>query len=225
MMTSHRRWTSFRFSTITGLLLLALAFQAKAITLNFQGLNGTVINFDTNSTFGFTSTNGYQFSISSVGDGAADSVGLKGYVSPGGPFTIGLIQILGSTQTAPVTGSGTLHITDSFATDLTGLIQWDTITTIGGGAVTEITGELNLTGITYSGANSDLAALAAAGPATDDITLVFNPAQTLTQLASGGGQTSYSGTIFAVPEPGTWMLVAMGTCLGVFLRGRSQIRR
>ena len=224
MMTSHRRWTSFRFSTITGLLLLALSFEAKAITLNFQGLNGTVISFDTNSTFGFTSTNGYQFSISSVSDGAADSVGLKGYVSPGGPFTIGLIQILGSTQTAPVTGSGTLHITDSLATDLTGSIQWDTIMTIGGGAVTEITGEINLTGIIYGGANSDLGALASAGSATDDITLQFL-GQTLTQLTTNGGQTSYSGTIFAVPEPGTWMLVAMGTCLGVFLRGRSQIRR
>jgi hypothetical protein len=224
MMTSHSRWTSFRFSMITGLLLLALSFQAKAITLNFQGLNGTVINFDTNSTFGFTSTNGYQFSISSVVGGAGDAVNLDGYVSPGGPFTIGTIQILGLTQTAPVTGSGTLHITDALSTDLTGSIHWDTITTIGASGIIQLTGVLNLTGITYGGANSDLGALASAGSATDDITLQFL-GQTLTQLTTNGGQTSYSGTIFAVPEPGTWMLVAMGTCLGVFLRGRSQIRR
>ncbi len=225
MMNSRMRWAVFRFSTITGLLLLALSYQARAITLNFQGLNGTVIYFGTNSTFGFSSTNGYQFSISSVGDGVGDAVGLDGYVSSGGPFTIGTIQVLGSTETAAVTGSGTLHITDALATDLTGSIEWDTITTISGGAVTEITGELNLTGITYGGANSDLAALAAAGSGTDDITLEFNPAMTLTQLASAGGQSAYSGTIFAVPEPGTWMLVAMGTCLGALLRGRSQIRR
>jgi hypothetical protein len=224
MMTSQARWVISRFSTITGLLLLSLSFQAKAITLNFQGLNGTVIDFATNSTFGFTSTNGYQFSISSS-DGVEDSVGLDGYVSPGGPFTIGTIQTFGTTETAPVTGSGTLHITDASALDLTGSIEWDTITTVSGGAVTEITGELNLTDIAYSGANSDLSALKAAGDATDDITLHFNPAQTLSQLVSVGGQTAYSGTIFAVPEPGTWILVAMGTCLGAFLRGRKQIRR
>jgi hypothetical protein len=28
-----------------------------------------------------------------------------------------------------------------------------------------------------------------------------------------------------VPEPGTWALVAIGTGLGVFLRGRRQVRR
>jgi hypothetical protein len=220
------RWAILRFSTITGLLLLSLSFQAKAITLNFQGLNGTVISFATNSTFGFTSTNGYQFSISSVSGGVMDSVGLDGYVNPGGPFTIGTIQIFGSTQTAPVTGSGTLHITDTNATDLTGSVHWDSITTVGGGSgVIELTGVLNLTGIAYGGTSSDLGALAAAGAGTDDITLQFTPAQTLTQLASGGGQTSYSGTIYAVPEPSAWVLVAMGTCLGVFRRGRSGIRR
>lgn len=224
MKMSLMRWASFRFSTIIGLLLLSLSFQAQAITLNFQGLNGTVINFGTNSTFGFTSTNGYQFSISSS-DGVQDSVGLNGFLSPGGPFTIGTIQTFGTTETAPVTGSSTLHITDTNALDLTGSIQWDTITTISGGAVTEITGELNLTAIAYGGVNSDLNALKAAGAATDDITLHFSPTETLTQLASSGGQTAYSGTIFAVPEPGTWMLVAMGTCLGVFLRGRNAFRR
>ncbi len=223
MMTSHARWTFFRFSTITGLLLLSLAWQAKAITLNFQGLNGTAINFATNSTFSFTSTNGYQFSISSS-DGVQDSVSLNGYVSPRGPFTIGTIQTFGSTETAPVTESGTLHITDASALDLTGSIEWDTITTISGGAVTEITGELNLTAIAYGRANSDLNALKVAGDATDDITLHFNPAETLTQQVSGGGQTAYSGTIFAVPEPGTCMLVAMGTYFGMFIRGRRQIR-
>ena len=224
MKTLFLRSVTFRSCTATIALLLSLSFQARAITLNFQGLDGTVINFATNSTFGFTSTNGYQFSISSVIGGVADAVGLKGYVSPGGPFTIGLIQILGSTQTAPVTGSGTLRITDALATDLTGSIQWDSITTIGASGSIQLTGVLNLTGITYGGANSDLGALAAAGAGTDDITMQFL-GQTLTQLVSNGGQTSYSGTIYAVPEPGTWMLVAMGTCLGVFLRGRRQIRR
>jgi len=224
MITSRTRCAAFGFSTMIGLLFLSLSLPVRAITLNFQALNGTVISFDTNSTFGFTSTNGYQFSISSS-DGAGDAVNLDGYVSPGGSFTIGTIQTFGSTETAPVTGSSTLHITDTSALDLTGSIEWDTITTVSGGAVTEITGELNLTAIAYGGANSDLSALKAAGAGTDDITLHFSPAETLTQLTSAGGQSSYSGTIYAVPEPGTWVLAAIGTCLAALLRGRSQVRR
>src|SRR5665811_1252112 len=99
MKTGHVRQASVRFFTITILLLVALTFQARAaITLNFQALDGTVINFATNSTFGFTSTNGYQFSISSVQGGVGDSVGDNGYVSPGGPFTIGAITIVGGLQ-------------------------------------------------------------------------------------------------------------------------------
>src|SRR5271170_4086984 len=105
MKTGHVRHASVRFLTITILLMLALTFQSRAaITLNFQGLDGTVISFATNSTFGFTSTNGYQFSISSVLGGAGDSVGLDGFVSPGGPFTIGPITISGGLQSASVTG-------------------------------------------------------------------------------------------------------------------------
>jgi hypothetical protein len=210
-------------------LLISCAFcvvqQATAITLNFHNLNGTVVNFAGNSTFSFTSTNGYQFSISSVNGGLGDSVGLNGYLSPGGPFTIGAITISGGFQSAPVTGTSTLHITDALATDLTGSIQWIDIATIGVGGIVNLSGTLNLTGINYPGANSDLGVLKAAGSASDVVTFQFVPAETLTQLANTGGQTSYSGSIFAIPEPGTWVLVAMGTVFGVFLRGRKQVCR
>ena len=60
------KFFSLRFCAAITALLLPLSFQAKAITLNFQSLDGTVLNFAANSTFNFTSTNGYQFSISSV---------------------------------------------------------------------------------------------------------------------------------------------------------------
>jgi hypothetical protein len=226
MKTGHIRCASVRFLTITILLLLTLTFQARAaITLNFQALDGTVINFGTNSTFGFTSTNGYQFSISSVQGGVGDSVGDNGYVAPGGPFTIGAITIVGGLQSATVTGTSTLHITDNATLDLTGTINWVSIATISVAGVLDLNGQVNLTAITYSGTNSDLNALAAAGSGTDVVTFQFVPAKTLTQLTTTGGQTSYSGSITAVPEPGTWVLVAMGTGLGVFLRGRRQARR
>jgi hypothetical protein len=205
--------------------LLSLSLPAKAITLNFQGLDGTVINFATNSTFNFTSIGGYQFSISSVLGGVGDSEGLDGFLSPGGPFTIGAITVAGGLQSAPVTGTSTLHITDNATLDLTGTINWVNIATISVAGVLNLNGQVNLTAITYSGTNSDLQALAAAGAGEDVVTFQFVPPQTLTQLTTTGGQTSYSGSISAVPEPGTWMLVAMGTGLGVFLRGRKFARR
>ena len=219
------RSATLRFCAATIALLLSLSFQARAITLNFQGLDGTVISFTSNSTFGFTSTNGYQFSISSVAGGVGDSVGLDGFLSPGGPFTIGAITTNAGLQSAPVTGTSTLHITDNATLDLTGAINWISIGTINTLGIINLNGQVNLTAITYTGTNSDLTALAAAGSATDVVTFQFVPAKDLTQLSTTGGQTSYSGTITAVPEPGAWVLVAMGTGLGVFLRGRKQVRR
>jgi hypothetical protein len=225
MKTFSIRSATFHSCTASIALLLSLSYQAKAITLDFQGLDGTVINFTTNSTFGFTTTNGYQFSISSVTGGAGTSVGFNGYLSPGGPFTIGAITTNAGLQSAPVTGTSTLHITDNAATDLTGTINWISIGTINVLGVLDLSGQVNLTGITYPGGNSDLGALAAAGSASDVVTFQFIPAKDLTLLSTAGGQTSYSGSITSVPEPGTWVLVALGTGLGVFLRGRKQVRR
>ena len=217
---------TFRSCVASILLVFGLASPSQAaITLNFQSLDGTVINFATNSTFGFTSTNGYQFSISSVLGGVGDSVGLDGYLSPGGPFTIGGISIVGGLQSASVTGTSTLHITDNATLDLTGTINWVSIATISVAGVLNLNGQVNLTAITYSGTNSDLAALAAAGSGEDVVTFQFVPAKTLTQLTTTGGQTSYSGSITSVPEPGVWVLVAMGAGLGIFLRGRKQTSR
>jgi hypothetical protein len=193
-----------------------LVQQACAqLTLDFDGLPNALVNF---SGGGFTfenATNGYQFVIDGVQGGVGDSVGLDGYVSPGGPFTIGAITIAGPIQSAPVTGTGTLHITDASSTDLTGTIQWLDITTLGVGGILDLQGTVNLTGIAYSGSNNDLGALASAGSASDVVTFQFVPAETLTQLKNTGGATSYSGSITAipgneVPEPGTVTLVGMG---------------
>ena len=226
-MASSGYGVKFRFCIVTILVLLSLSFQARAITLDFHALDGTVISFGTNSTFGFTSTNGYQFSISSVEQGVGDSVGLDGYLAPGGPFTIGSITIGGGgLQSAPVTGTSILHITDAGTNDLTGTITWFNIATISVAGVLNLNGVVNLSNIIYPvGTNSDLSALAAAGSGEDVVTFQFVPAKTLTQLTTTGGQTSYSGSIASVPEPGTWALVAIGTGLGVFLRGRRQAHR
>jgi hypothetical protein len=160
-------------------------------------------------------------------------VGLDGYLTNVDSFAIGTIttNLNGGgfiLESAPVFGSATLHITDASSNDLTGTIQWIGITTLGAGGGSEGTldlqGSVNFTNITYGGANSDLNALASAGAASDVITFQFTPGKTIDQLAGAGGTSSYSGVITAVPEPSTWVLVAMGTGFAAFLRGRRQAR-
>ncbi len=197
------------------LFCFAFSFQARALVFNFANLPGTEISFSGGG-FTFTSTSGYQFDITSVSGGAGDSVGLNGYISTGaplfvgGPFTIGPITTIGMEQTAPVSGAGTLHITDQQSIDLTGAIQWNNITTFGPAGILDLTGTVNLTALHYTGANSDLAALAASGGASDVVTFEFVPALTLTQLASTGGASSYSGVLAPVPEPGTLPILGIG---------------
>ena len=146
---------------------------------------------------GFTfvgATNGDQFEIDNVFNGIGDSLGFSGHFSSSGPFAIGPITISGSLQTAPVTGSGTLHITDGVH-QLTGTIQWVDITTLGTSGVLNLNGVVNLTGIAYAGASLDLQSLVASGTAEVDLTFQFIPGRTLTQLVATGGFTDFSGTI------------------------------
>lgn len=185
--------------------------SSKAITLNYYGLAG--IYFNGTGGFTFTSTNGYQFQIQSVTGGSGDSVGLDGYISASQPFMIGTITTNApGYETAPVSGSGTLYITDQNSDNLSGTIQWDNITTLYTSGVLDLTGTINLTGITYSGSNSDLMALAAPDQASDTVSFQFDPAVPLSQLVTSVNETSYSGSIYAVPvpEPGTWTLMGAG---------------
>jgi hypothetical protein len=201
-------------------LLVCCAFiivvqQARAsIVLDFANLVGTSVNFAGGS-FSFSSNiNGYQFVITGVSGGVGDSVGLDGYVQPGGPFTIGTISGSDGFETAPVTGSGMLYITDAQSKNLMGTIQWVDITSIGGGGgsggVLNLNGTINLTGLSYPGYNNDLGALSAANSAIDVVTFQFIPGETLAQLkATAGLSTSYSGNITAVPEPPTMIAGAL----------------
>jgi hypothetical protein len=207
--------SAIRFNTRLGLVLLAsfalfAAQQAKAVIINFHNLDDTEMNFG-GGTFSFSSNDsGYQFSISSVTDGDGDSIGFQGFVSPGGPFTIGNIATMGSIQTAPVTGTSTLHITDSQSDDLTATVQWNDITTFGVGGIVDLTGAINLTNIAYLGSSDDLFDLADAGSASDVLSFQFVPAMTLTQLKTTGGETSYSGSISTpTPEPATIAILAL----------------
>ena len=138
--------------------------------------------------------NGDQFEIDNVFNGAGDSIGFNGFFSSSGPFAIGPITISGPLQTAPVTGSGTLHISDG-THQHTGTVQWVDITTLGTSGVLNLNGLVNLTGIAYPGTSLDLQSLVTSGTAEVDLTFQFIPGQTLTQLATTGGFTDFSGTI------------------------------
>lgn len=186
--------------------------SSNAIVLNFDALPGTEVNFPGNGTFNFTSTNGYQFQITSVSGGVGDSSGLDGYVAPGGPFNIGTITTNGNEEQASVSGTGMLHITDSSSIDLTASIQWDNITTFFTSGTLDLNGTVNLTAIHYTGSNSDLRALMAGGMGSDVITFQFVPAESLSQLATTPNETSYSGSI-AVPEPSSSALILGGLAL------------
>jgi len=202
--------TSRRFKLLVGscATALLLSLQAKALVFNYSNLTGTEVAF-AGGAFSFTSVGGYQFQITTVDGGVGDAQGLDGFIS-GGPFNIGAITTAGIEQSAPVTGTGMLHITDASSVDLTGSIQWLDIATFGVGGVLDLTGTVNLTGINYTGSNQDLLALKNAGSATEVVTFQFIPGKTLTQLVASGGTTSYSGGISPVPEPTTLTLVGMG---------------
>jgi PEP-CTERM motif len=206
------------FLFVVGCLFALCAVRsAQAITLNFSNLDETDVAFS-GGAFSFSSVSNsdpYQFDITSVsGGGDGDSVGDDGYVTPGGPFTIGAITISGPEQTAPVTGTGVLHITDANNVDLTGSLMWDNITTYGVGGILNLTGVVNLTSITYGGTGVDLGTLANGGSASDVVTFQFVPAMTLTQLVASSASTSYSGSISnsstSVPEPASVSLLGLG---------------
>ena len=179
------------------------------IVLNYSAVPGSRISFSGGG-FTFVGSSNVQFEIDDVFDGFGDSLGFDGYFSSGGPFTIGTITINGSVQTAPVSGSGILHITDG-ANELTGTIQWVDITTLGTSGVLNLNGQVNLTGIAYAGASQDLQALLASGTAQVDLTFQFIPALTLTQLKATGGLTDYSGSILGAPVVTTPPLISCAT--------------
>jgi hypothetical protein len=211
-------------------LALASSHRANAITINFSNLADTDISF-ASSQFTFSSDDGYQFSITGVTGGLGDSVNLEGYVNPGGPFTIGAVTINGTTESAPVTGTGILHITDADDVDLTGSLQWENIETQGIGGILNLTGLVNLTSITYpsnlsSDPSVDLETLANGGSASDIVTFQFVPAMPLTSLVTTGGSTSYSGSISnnssSVPEPTAIAILGLAG-IGTMARRGGQI--
>jgi hypothetical protein len=199
-------------SVITSQAALSLSFSNQGLNTGIQ-FNGAASSFQLNPAPG--SLAAPQFKITSEVGGTA-AVGLLGWIN-GSPWTIGAITTVGTLQSAPVTGAATLFLNDGLgaapANNLTGNLSWLSIVTLESLGGINAALNLNVSGLSYTGLNPDLLALAAGGNGSLNLTFQFNPGQSLTQLTTGTSQVgSYSGSlngVTPVPEPGTMIAGAL----------------
>jgi hypothetical protein len=231
--------------SLTSILATTVIGLTTVLTVGAQGLNfastpGSTIQFNGNSsTFLFNSStspvfggifSGTQWLVGSQTGGTGVATGLLGWFNSSplqnSPFSYGSITTVvsgsGVDESAPVIGpTGGLQIKDGSGFDLTGNINWGELSThnyLGG---INATLAINITGLSYTGSNPDLAAIAAGGSAAMDLTFQFAPGMSLADLTSGSGpySTSYSGSLATVvPEPTSIGCLLLG--LGVLTIAR-----
>lgn len=202
------------FNITTVAVGLAFAVTTSQASLNFAGDNNAQFNaagtsFQLNPIAGSSATPQFTFT-------GAD-LGLTGWIT-GAPWAVNMGSLNSTTvgsityQQAPVAGGGQLNIFDGVNTLIANLV-WNQIHTLsdGQGGVATST-DVNLTGISYTGLNANLLALA--GNKSGNLNLTFQFSGTSPNLSSlfgaGAGTTtaSYSGsissaTVQSVPEPST----------------------
>jgi hypothetical protein len=207
--------------------VLWAAAGAHASTLNFDSLpNASVVFYGDTDTFTFLPEgSGYDFQISSAANAAdADTVGLVGNIE--GTFSIGPISTpFPNVQTASVGGTGLFSIRDEDGVSLQSSITWKDVMTVGAGGLLNVSGLMNVTGVTYTGTNADLMHLVTAENGAAVVTFQFVPPKSLTQLTTDGKTyaTSYSGSV--VPEPATLFLLGSGlTGLGAYRNWKERRR-
>jgi hypothetical protein len=196
---------------LVGAVVLAMVpgLASANTDMNYANTVGSSISFDGSG----------HFTIGTFDITSGSASGFLGNVA--GSFTIGAINTMFGMSSASVLGTGTLTISDGLNV-LTGNLNWVDIAQMGTLDGLNLTGTVNLTGITYSGSNADLMALAAAGSATDTLSFQFASGVTLSSLATTAQSSSFSGTISASSVPDGGATVAL---LGFGLVGIEGLRR
>jgi hypothetical protein len=212
--TNKKAYMKNKLTIAAVALGVTFAASTSQATLNFAGdnnaqFNATGTSFQFNPIAGSIATPQFTFT-------GAD-IGLKGWIT-GAPWAVNMGGLSSTTvgsltyQQAPVTSGGQLNIYDGVNTLVANLV-WNQIHTQsdGQGGVNNSTA-VNLTGITYTGLNANLLALA--GNKTGNLNLTFQfsgVSPNLSSLFTGTGTSSasYSGSISSapnvqsVPEPST----------------------
>ena len=206
--------------------LSALASPALAVTIDYAATSGSQINLDPTNGCGSGIVGCFDFTPNNPGNNLVITTGsASGFVgSVDGIFGVGAISQLASVETATVNGTGNLTIFDG-STSLTATLNWVDIGSFGVGGIINLSGNVNLTSITYTGLDVDLLALASVGSGTQTATFQFTSPQSLTDLfetATSTTSTSFSGSISGIPVPAAIWLFGTGL-LGLLATVRKKV--
>lgn len=204
---------------IVAFALAGQAAHAEPVQFDFSSNDGAALLFTSPNVLSFPpDTAGTRdFTVTIASD--AGLVGKQGTIE--GTFTVSNYQVLGSLETADVSGTGKFTLFDASNVPLSADLTWSNVfvysATVGG---LNTNPDVNLSGWTYSGSDPLFQSITNGGTLT--LSFQFMPKQTLSQLLASGGNTSYSGSVSAVPEPSAGVLLA-GAALGLLAfvgRGR-----
>jgi hypothetical protein len=218
-MSRKARWLSTAMASLLAVVWLTQPVQA--LMLDFSNVTEAELVFSPGGDFTFVpGTGGFDFIITGGSGGGSAAVGLQGNID--GTFNMGVPTTSGATQTATVTGAGTLDV-ESPSGNLTADISWDQIASLGTGGIINVEGVVNVSSITYTGDNTALQALAAGSGAILTVSFQFPIAANLETLRAQGGATSYSGSMIKVngengldvPDPGSSLILLGLAFLGL----------
>jgi hypothetical protein len=180
---------------------IRLGFSAIPDTIN----PAVMVRFTDRATFTFEDEtpdthNDFQIDASS---GPGDSPGLTGDID--GTFTVGTISVVtipGSQvlETATVSGLGRITLRDAAGLVFRANLEWVDITTLNTSTTLNVQGRMNLSALSYSGANQDLRILASTPTGRIQATFFLARGTRLSTLVRDGGDINeFSGNLSNFP--------------------------